>query len=472
MELKKYKKEIGLFFLILIVTALISVFQLGIKDGATFTMSVALVIIMMVLSRKNMKNSICLFFISMPILVTARKLFYLDLGLIKLNFESVMIIYFFVLNYKGIVNKISVMAESKKSKRFIYYMTFLIIGSYASCFFSKHIMNSIALNTTSILVPTLFMITIIGVFNKGDIKKIVYSLIVCVNLSCFYGFVQVLGIGLNISAIKESRELLTFGYHNTNIFVVIALLIYPLLLNELLYKKNNNKEKLFLIASIMIQTVALLFTFSRGAWLALGLAFVVILFSKKYRVMFAIISIVGILSASTILPYIMSRGVSSETSVLTNQSTTARIQSIFTSTEIMRDNFLGVGYGEFNNSYRDYSVEGYMDIPDNIRLKMRSPFYTLENAHNFFLHIGVELGVAVLISIVLVLFNRLIECLKNYKANRGFFVAIGMFIFIGMTTGIELNHKGVVTSTYILWAIFALIALNSISSNDENKEIG
>lgn len=470
MEFMKNKKKIGLILSILVVISIISLSKLGIKDGSMVSISVLLIIIMILLSKKDMKKSMYMFIVSMPILVTARKLFYLDLGLIKLNFESVMILYFFILNYKYIVNKFKTMTHSNSGKRFIYYVIFLIIASYASCFFSKDIMKSIALNTTSILVPTLLMITIIGVFEKSDIKNIVYTLIMCINLSCFYGFMQMLSIGTSLSAIKNSREYITFGYHNTNIFVVIALLIYPLILNELLYKKNNKKENIFLIASLLIQTMALLLTFSRGAWLSLGLVFIAVLFSKKYRGVFLVISILGIVSASTLLPYIMSRGGSSETSILTNQSTTARIQSIYTSVEIMQDNILGVGYGEFNNSYRDYAVEGYMDIPKEIRDKMRSPFYTLENAHNFFLHMGVELGIFVLASMILILINRIIECFKNYKDNRGIFIAIAMFIFIGITTGIELNHKGVLTNTYILWTIFALITLNSMDNN-ENKEI-
>ncbi|MGL5353975.1 MAG: O-antigen ligase family protein, partial [Clostridium sp.] len=386
------KKKIGLCIIILALTAIFTVTKLGIKDGATFTMSVALIIIMIGMSREDMKKSIYIFIISLPILVTARKLFYLDLGIVRLNFESMMIIYFFLFNYKYIINKIKSAAEIKSVRRFNYYIILFVIASYTSCFFSKDILNSIGLNTTSILIPIILMITVVGVFDKVDIKKIVYSLIISINLSCFYGYMQMLSIGTSLSAIKQARDNVTFGYHNTNIFVVIALLIYPLLLNELFYKKNSRKENIFLVISLMIQSVAIALTFSRGAWLSLALVFVAVLFSKKYRVLFIAITIVGVLSASTLLPIIMNRGNSNTGSLLTNQSTTARLQSICTSSEIIKDNIFGVGYGEFNNSDREYAVKGYFDIPEEIRNKMRSPFYTLENAHNFFLHIGVELG--------------------------------------------------------------------------------
>ena len=36
-----------------------------------------------------------------------------------------------------------------------------------------------------------------------------------------------------------------------------------------------------------------------------------------------------------------------------------------------------------------------------------------------------------------------------------------IFVFIGLTTGIELNHKGVLTNTYIMWILFAMISVNN-----------
>lgn len=461
-------KKILLLLLTLIVVLVATVSTLGLKDAATFAMSVGLVIIMIEVSRYEMKQSIYIFFVAMPILVTARKLFYLDLGVIKLNFESLMIIYFFVINYKEISSKFKAMTQSKMNKRFIYYMSFFVLTSYVSCLFSKNIIDSFALNTTSVLVPTLFMITILTLFEKKDIKNIVYALIISINLSCLYGFAQMAGIGGGLSNIKALRINVTFGYHNTNIFVFIAMLVYPLLLNELLYKKNNKKENIFLLTSLTLQTMAIALTFSRGAWLSLGLVFVAVLFSKKYKKIFIAICILGVISLPVVLPYIMTRGNTGTVSMLGNQSTTARVQSIYTSVEIMKDNVLGVGFGEFNGSYRDYAVEGYFSIQESIRDQMKSPYYTLEHAHNFFLQIAVEMGVLSLILIVLVFFNRAVLCIKNYKDNRGFFVVIIMFVFLGITTGIELNHKGVVTSTYMLWAIFALVALNTKSDKEDS----
>lgn len=81
-------KKILLLLLTLIVVLVATVSTLGLKDAATFAMSVGLIIIMLEVSRYDMKKSIYIFFVAMPILVTARKLLYLDLWLIKLNFES------------------------------------------------------------------------------------------------------------------------------------------------------------------------------------------------------------------------------------------------------------------------------------------------------------------------------------------------------------------------------------------------
>lgn len=281
--------------------------------------------------------------------------------------------------------------------------------------------------------------------------------------------VQVLGIGLSLNVIKKSREYLTFGYHNVNIFVNIALLVYPLLLSELLYKNTDKKEKIFLIGSLLLQTGSIFITFSRGAWLALAMVTVAIFFSKKYKVIFAVMMVTGLLLGNLLLPSILSRG-SGNQSFLVNTSNTARILSIYTSKEIMMDNIYGVGFGNFNQKYRNYVISGYLNINEQERMQMSTPLYTLEHAHNFFLNIGVELGIFALIAVILVFFERIMVCIRNFDDNRDFLISILMFIFIGLTTGIELNHKGVITNMYILWILFGLVTLQGCSKNSLAKE--
>lgn len=472
---KNYKNVlIGIVSLVLVIACgLFSINKIGIKDGAMFTASLVLTVVIIVLAKKEVKKAIYLFIIAMPILVTARKLFYLDLIFLKLNFESLIIIVLFVFNFNKIKDKISKSIESNKSSRWILYSIILfVLSSYISVIFSTSIVESLQLTTTSIMLPTILLAIIVGVFEKNDIKNIIYSLVICVNFSCLYGFMQAVGVGLDLQLLKESREYVTYGYHNSNIFVIICMMVYPLLLNELLYKKNSVKEKIFLIISILLQSGAMFITFSRGAWLTLAMVCVAILFSKKYKFIFAGIFILGLVASPFVLPKIMSRGESNE-HFLQNTSNTARVQSIVTSVEIIKNNPYGVGFGEFNKNFREYVVDGYLSIDQDLREKMSAPLYSLESAHNFFLNTGVELGALALISIIVLLILKLKECVVNYSDNRAPFIAISMFIFLGLTTGIEINHKGVLTNTYIFWILLGLIYLNNNTTlgSTDNKNL-
>lgn len=467
MKNKKNILTLCLLAIITIVVGLFSVKELGIKDGGTFTLSVILLIIILILSRKDFKKAVYLFIVSMPILVTARKGLYLDLFIIKLNFESIIILLLFFSKYKEIyINLKNKYKENKNILRLVFLFIFLAL---ISTIFSKDILESLRLTVTSVVVPILLGIIILTMFNKKDIKALVYSLGLSINLSCLYGILQIAGIGFSLSAVKSARNLLTFGYHNGNIFVNIALMAFPLLLNELLHKKTSLREKIFLILSLGLQSISIFLTFSRGAWLAIAISVILVLFSKKYKYLFIGLTIFGLVASPFILPKILGRGDSS-THFLQNTSNTARLLSIVTSKDIMLDNVFGVGYGNFNEHYRETVTDSYLNLSLNFRKHMITPLYTMEHAHNFFLNIGVELGILSMITILLIFINRIKAIIKNYSLNRGIFISIAIFIFIGLTTGIELNHKGVLTNTYIMWILFSMITLNNEKNGGEISE--
>lgn len=463
---KKNLLRLILLAVVAVVCGVLAVGKLGVKDGATFTLSLLLTISILSVGKNDIKKAVYLFIVSMPILVTARKGFYLDFLIFKLNFETLIILGLFIVNYRNIALNFRERFENRENRKFINLILLFVFTSLISSIFSHNILDSLRLTITSVLIPVLLGVIVLANFSKEDMKNLVYALAISINLSCLYGGVQILGIGLSISKIKNSRELLTFGYHNVNIFVNIALMVFPLILNELLYKKNNTKEKLFLIGSIFLQSICIFLTFSRGAWLALGMAVGLILFSKKYKKIFIAITILGLISLPVVLPRILARGGSS-THLLANTSNTARLLSIVTSKEIMKDNLLGVGFGNFNKYYRESAEKAYLTLDYGLRKHMLAPLYTMEHAHNIFLNIGVELGILSLIFILAIFFQRLKTSIKNYSFYRGIFISLIIFIFIGLTTGIELNHKGVISNTYILWMLFSMLSMKSSQKVNE-----
>ena len=99
---KKNLLRLILLAVVAVVCGVLAVGKLGVKDGATFTLSLLLTISILSVGKNDIKKAVYLFIVSMPILVTARKGFYLDFLIFKLNFETLIILGLFIVNYRNI----------------------------------------------------------------------------------------------------------------------------------------------------------------------------------------------------------------------------------------------------------------------------------------------------------------------------------------------------------------------------------
>ncbi|WP_238882190.1 O-antigen ligase [Clostridium sp. YIM B02551] len=443
--------------------------KIGIKDSTTFALALALVLFEIVLSKEDINRSILLFILSLPVLVTARKVFYLDVKLIILNFESIYIIGVFALNFTRIKNMLGEYNKSKNLTRNLFtYIIFFVICSYISAIFSPDIMKSFALTTTSVLIPIMFMFVLAAVISKDEMHRVIFMLILAVNLSCLYGFVQIIkNHAFSFAALKASRDIITFGFHNSNNFVFVILIVYPLLVDTLLYKKYSETNKIFYIVSFLLQSLSIFVTFSRGAWLAVIIIFILLLLNKRYiKIFYAFIGIV-LATAKWTIPYIMHRGIQG-VSLLQNESTMARVQAIITSIYVSIKYPFGIGMGFFNEFYRKYVLDGYMMLPEDLRNNSAVPDYTMELAHNVLMQISVELGIFALIVFIMIYANRIKACVLSYTESKAINASLVMYMFLGITTGIEFNHKGVVTPTIMLWIVIALSVINTRPKKIEN----
>lgn len=458
------KKQYTLFTLLGVISIGISILflkKLGVKDAAMFFLATWLLIMEVYLIKRDIKTSILLFIISFPIMATARKVCNFDFLIFRVTYETIYITVLFLSNIKNIISLLKLYLKNKKSLEFKFIMGILIyiIFGYNSSVFSQNTYNSISEIFISILIPIMFMLSVISNFKSENVKKIVYALIISITLSSLYGFLQIFLYHIPIKAISSNREYLTFGYHNINIFACILMMIIPFLLQAILYEKNSKKESIFLILSLIISLMALFLTYTRGAWLAFLFAVFLILLSKKYRKYIYVLGIIFIAIAKPLISFILSRGTS--TSIFTDESAIARIQSIFTSIRIITVYPFGTGAGTYAVMYKRYLEAGYMLIPVELRNNIQVANYALETAHNLWLQIGVELGLMCLIVFLLIFINRVRATFKNYHINRASFISLVMFLIFSVLTGFEFNHKGVITNNLILWLVFAMIQLNN-----------
>jgi len=469
--IKDNLKAILIILAISMISGIILRKSVGIKDAGMFSMATAFLLFEIYYSFVDIKKSILLFIISFPILVTARKICYFDFLFFKFTYEAIYIQFIFIANFKMILAYLKRVLIYKNSlnAKFIVLSIIFIIFAFNSSIFSKNIIKSVGAAYLGVLIPIMFMLIIVAIFKKNEIDKIIYSLILSIDLSCLYGFFQIFKNHISFNMIESRRYLITFGYHNINIFAGILITVFPILSEKILYNKKNKKENIFLYVSLAIYLSALFITYSRGAWISSIFAVFIILISKKYKKFVYVFTALILLGARWIIPFILHRG-RVHVMFFSNESMVARVQSIFTSAAILFKNPFGIGGGNFASAYNEYALKGYLIMPKDYRIRIPIANYPLEMAHNLVLQIAVEFGLVCVIVFLIIIINRVVAIFKNYRLNRGIFTSIMVWAIFSITTGTEFNHKGVITGTLIMWLIFGLVSLNVKEGNSYEKD--
>lgn len=460
-ELKKMKLRIYIIaFIIAAVLSLTFASGYGKKDFISIFIATYFLLIEMYLLSRNKKASVLLFIISIPVLVTARKLCYFNFFIFRVTYETIYITALFTASFNNILKVIrkGIKSEDKNFKNLILLLFILIIFAYNSCSFSSNILYSLGEVYIGLIIPIMFMLSSIAVLKKDDLKGLYYSLFTAMDLSCLYGFIQIIALRIPASQIIKNREYITFGFHNINIFATIIITVIPVVLYSIIFKKNSRKEKIFLIATFILNNISLLLTYSRGAWICVIISIIIILFNKKYKKTIIAVGALMLVCLKPALRFILTRG--TYVSLWQNTSIIARAQGIVTDFVMMFNLPFGGGPGMYPDLYKKFAVIGYMLIPEGIRFKISAAPYALENAHNLFLSIGVEFGLVCLFIFLLIIINRLAAIFKNYNENKALFSAIVSYCAISMLTGSELNHKGIITGTLILFLYFGIIQIN------------
>jgi O-antigen ligase len=461
---KRYKILIAISLLSLSIS-IIFLKQIGKKDAVMVFAATFLLLLEIYIASIDRKKSILLFILSFPILVTARKICYFASASIRLNYEIIYITILFILSIKDVKAylKRSLKKDNTPEFKYITLIALLVIFAINSISFSQNIVMSLSETYMGLIAPIMFMLCVVSIFTKEDRFKIYYMLIGGLNLSCFYGFFQIFANRIPLNEISRNRALITFGYHNINIFAGILTITLPFIMDMILYKDNTKKEKRFLYISMIICLTALVLTFTRGAWMSFAISIFIILISKKYKKILYFLLAISLFLAKPLLSLMITRG-GTTVSFFQNESVIARLQSIFTSIRMMVHYPFGIGAGNFESMYKNFAMEGYFAMPQSFRTQITTANYTLENAHNLWLQIGVEFGVVCSIIFFIIVLNRIALLFKNYSENRANFTSIVIFLIYTVLTGMEFNHKGVITETLIVWIIFAIISLNSSES--------
>jgi len=236
-------------------------------------------------------------------------------------------------------------------------------------------------------------------------------------------------------------------FENPNVFGEFLIMIIPLSFVSLI--KSKRMGKYGPLVSLFFMGLSLIYTYSRGAWLAFLVSFFLfLLFLHKG---FMKISVIGVF-ALPFLPMVLPASIVNRLLSIGNMadSSTAYRVNIWVGTmRMLKDYWLtGIGTGTdiFLSVYPSYALS--------------SAAYA-QHPHNLYLHVLAELGIVgfiCLLCVILLYFKRILSSAQNVKDRdtKLFLLALGAGIFAfllqGLTDNVWYNYR----IFLIFWSLLGL----------------
>lgn len=156
-------------------------------------------------------------------------------------------------------------------------------------------------------------------------------------------------------------------------------MILPLLI-FLRREETRPKVKIFLTVLFLLCAISVLATYSRGAFLGLGVVIVSLFLKGRFKVIAVFALIVGVYTASTFLPENWYARMGTIQTYEEDTSAMERITAWKLSVEMARHSPL---YGMGFQSYRPDTYEKYLPEADNKRVDAHSIFFQVLGEHGF-----------------------------------------------------------------------------------------
>lgn len=253
---------------------------------------------------------------------------------------------------------------------------------------------------------------------------------------------------LDTSLFSDINRRVVSLFDNPNVLATYLVLIFPFALNFLIQSKKRNERFLsaLVCAAFLLATV---FTWSRGAWIALAVCALVFftVFSRKTLRIFGVAIV-----AAPVLPMLLPNSVIDRLLSILNFSDSSisyRIYAWIGSIRLAKDHFIGgigIGPEAFSRIYPAYAFSG---------------IETAEHSHSLMLQILIGMGIGGLltfIAFVFLYFQKTLEYVKKPEnSSAKFFVAasvasvLGMLI-MGIFDYVWYNYR----VFYVFWIVIAI----------------
>lgn len=322
--------------------------------------------------------------------------------------------------------------------------------------------------------PTLFPMTVfyLVLHTLEDIKtlkKLITLLLVVTTLVAFYGIAQhfwtidwfrLSGTKSPLRTLEDTpgspvRAVGTFSIYMT--FAGQLIMVLSLVWSFILFDQSN-RNKIPLIVSAVTMFFALLWTYTRSAWLGFALALLVLgyLRSRKLFLYLTLGTFAGILLIFLIQPSVLKRA----ESIFSFEQNMDRIYIWKSSLDMIRDYpITGIGQGNYNKLSREVYKKPY---------PFKNP-PSHAHAHNNLIMITVDRGILGLLAFVwlwITIFRETLVTLKQIPPDRYYLHALILGCLAGFIAffiqGFFENNFGDSEVAMLLWFLVGLVLIVKI----------
>ncbi len=330
------------------------------------------------------------------------------------------------------------------------YVIFMCIVYVIGTVFSVNVTSSLKIS----LVYIAFMLSYFVISKVVDSTKKLVLFISSMGIASIpvgiYGVYQKLtgfdneNTWLDSEMFEEIKGRVVSFFDNPNVFGEYIILLFMFCLALVFISKKYSLKAVYVVA-LAVLGASMIFTYSRGCWIGLVIAVCVFLFFVNKKLL-GIAAIAGVISIFFLPESIISRILS--VGNLADSSTSYRVFIWNGTVEMLKDFWLtgiGVGSDAFNAVYPRYAYSAI----------------TAPHPHNLYLLVFAEtgiIGIIVLVTVVLTLFNKLLHVIK-YTQNKELKViaaatgsAVTGFLVQGMFDNVWYNYR-----VFLLFWIFVAI---------------
>ena len=364
---------------------------------------------------------------------------------------------------------------------FIFYFVWLALSSITSQiplvswkFFMSHLW---------LIVPMYFFGTRLFFLKESTQRNFVIVQFVALTFVAIYTLVRHAGYNFGDN---ESHWVMQPFYKDHTVYGSALALFIPVLFFLFTDKKYNLTQKFFLMASIVVLIVALLFSYSRAAWLgfviAIGIGFIV-LFRIKFKVIivgFFVLLLVGFFFQTQIIHKLEKNKQDSSEDIVENIESISNISTDASNLErLNRWNcafrmaadypLCGTGPGTYQFLYAPYQFSYEKTI-------ISTNAGTLGNAHSEYLGAMAETGIPGMLSVVFLVFSIFLYGFKTYSKLRKIDRGKARFV-LGLLLGLVTYFTHAFLNNFLdsdkiaipVWGFVAIIVANGLALNDNTK---